>query len=537
MRVANKTIYDMTTFRLRNITEELQKANEVVATGKRINSLSDDPVGLTQVLNIKSSLSNIEQIGRNIDLGKSWLATSESSLAQAQNLLSDTKTLCVQMATETMGADQRLNAAEVVQNSLDEIVSLANTGIGGRYVFAGSKTDAAAFSRGSDNTVTYNGDNNPFTVKIGKNSTIKIGQDGAAVFWEQSITIDPANNKIDFTEYLGASPSVELTATIASGTYNHNELATAIKNAIESASDASGNSIDYDVTYDSTTKKFTIRDDGTTSGAHLELLWNTGTNADSSIAPDIGFGASDVRDALISDTTVAGFPITIDGTNDTIDFKEDTGSGLTSLTANIVNANYADGAALAAAVETAMDVESIANGNGIDYEVTYDAANQKFIIEEDGANLQQLQILWNSGAATTKAAATALGFDNAADDVHTPPTSNNQVEWGIFKTLKDLKNYLETNNVAGVARSIARLDMHFGHISTKISDIGSKTLRMVIKETIFQETYFTNTERRANIEDVDFTEAVMNLKAKEVAYQAALASAARVMNISLIDYL
>jgi len=530
MRVANKTIYDMIKFRLGNVTEELQKANEVIATGKRINSLSDDPVGLTQVLNIKSSLSNIEQLGRNIDLGKSWLTASESTLAQVQNLISDTKTLCVQMADAAMSADEREGAAAIVQSTLEEMVSLANTGVGGRYVFAGSKTDAAAFSRGDDNTVTYNGDNNPFTVKTGRNSTVQVGQDGADIFWEQSITIDSSNNKIDFIEYSGASPSVELTATIESGTYTHSQLAIAIKNAIESAS-ASG--INYEVTYDSTTKKFTIRDDGAAPGAHAELLWATGTNADTSIAPDIGFNVVDVRDAIVSDNAVTG-TITIGAGTHTIQFQEDDGSGLVGpLTATLSVGVYTDTKAdrdlLAADIQAQM---RSASTYGIDYEVTYDDVNQKFVIEEEtGTDLKELQILWTSSTADAD-----LGFNNS-DDVLIPPTSNNQVEWGIFKTLKDLKNYLEANDVAGVARSIARLDTHFDHISTKISDIGSKMLRMEMKENIFQDVYFTNTERLSNIEDADFTEAIMELKAKEVAYQAALASSARIMELSLVDYL
>ena len=59
---------DLVKFNLANITEALSQANLVVATEKRINSLSDDPVGLTQVLNIKSSLDGIEQLGRNINI-------------------------------------------------------------------------------------------------------------------------------------------------------------------------------------------------------------------------------------------------------------------------------------------------------------------------------------------------------------------------------------------------------------------------------------------------------------------------------------
>ncbi len=534
MRVANKTIYDMIKFRLGNVTEELQKANEVIATGKRINSLSDDPVGLTQVLNIKSSLSNIEQLGRNIDLGKSWLTASESTLAQVQNLISDTKTLCVQMADAAMSADERETAAEIVQNTLEEMVSLANSDVGGRYIFAGSKTDAAAFTLSGSN-VTYNGDNNPFTVKVGRNSTVQVGQDGGDVFWEQSITIDSSNNKIDFIEYSGASPTGELTATIESGTYTHSQLAIAIKNAMEKASSESGNSINYLVTYDTATKNFTIQDDGATPGAHVELLWTTGTNADTSIAPDIGFDAVDVRDAIVSDNAVVA-TVTIDAANDTIDFREDIGNGLSAtLTATIPPGDYGDYTTeaelqgLADIIETQMEAVTV---NAIDYEVTYDTTNQKFVIQEEtGTNLKELRVLWTSSTLGDE-----LGFNNS-DDVLIPPTSNNEVEWGIFETLKDLKNYLETNNVAGVARSIARLDVHFDHISTKISDIGSKMLRMEIKENIFQDVYFTNTERLSNIEDADFTEAIMELKAKEVAYQAALAASARVMQLSLVDYL
>jgi len=287
MRIANKTIYDTIKFNLGNITEELNKANKVVVTGKRITDLSDDPVGLTQALNIKSSLSNIEQLGRNISMGKSWLATSESALSNVQNLISDARVLCVGMATATTSSEARASAAETIQNSIDEIVSLANTELNGRYVFAGSKTDTTPFSQGG----AYSGDNNPFTVKIGRDATVEVGSDGDATF----------------------------------------------------------------------------------------------------------------------------------GT--------------------------------------------------------------------------------------------------------------------IFTTLSDLKSALEGNNVSGIQAAMSKLDDHFVHISTKISDLGSKMIRMDIKENIFQDLKISNTDRLSKIEDADITEAIIELKSKELAYQAALASSAQVMQLSLLDYL
>ena len=287
MRVANKIIYDMVRFNLGNITEDLNRANRVVSTGKRISDLSDDPVGLTQVLNIKSALSNFEQLGRNITAGNSWLTASESALSNVQDLISDAKTLCVQMATATIGASERISASETVQNMLEEVISLANTELNGHYIFSGSKTDTIPFNQDG----TYNGDNNPFTVRIGKDASLQVGSYGAAVF----------------------------------------------------------------------------------------------------------------------------------GT--------------------------------------------------------------------------------------------------------------------IFETSSDLADALAANDITGIQTAMSDLDNHFDHASNKISDVGTKMLRMEIKQNILQDLKISNTERLSKLEDADITEAIMDLKEKELVYQAALSSSAKIMELSLIDYM
>jgi flagellar hook-associated protein 3 FlgL len=287
MRVANRSIFESVKYNLGSISEELSKANEIATSGKRINSLSDDPVGLTQSLGIQSDLAGIEQMGRNISHGNSWLSASESALTSVENILSDTKALCVQMASGTTGADQRASAAETVQNMLDEIVSLANTDVAGNYIFAGSKTDTIPF----DQFGNYSGDNNAFAIKISKNSTIEIGSAGDTLF----------------------------------------------------------------------------------------------------------------------------------GT--------------------------------------------------------------------------------------------------------------------VFSTMADLKTALQGNDVSGIQGAIDALDTHFDDISGKIASVGSKMNRMEIKDKIYQDLDFTNTERLSKIEDADIAEAIMNVKAAELTYQAALASSSKVMTLTLMDYL
>jgi flagellar hook-associated protein 3 FlgL len=186
MRIANQSIYDGITARLITTSDALQKANEIVSSGKRINHLSDDPVGLVQVLGLRSALSNMSQIQRNIGTGRTWLNGGETALESVKELISDAKVLGLQMANGTVSAAEREGAAEQVNGILEQIVSLANTQVNGQYVFSGTKTDVKPFEisyTAEDPTgVDYLGNGNPFTIEIGKDMDVPVGHDGEAVF-------------------------------------------------------------------------------------------------------------------------------------------------------------------------------------------------------------------------------------------------------------------------------------------------------------------------------------------------------------------
>lgn len=95
---------------------------------------------------------------------------------------------------------------------------------------------------------------------------------GNGRFW-----IENSNKYIDFDE--GGS---ELTATLTTGEYNGNSLATEIKTQLDSAG-----GLTYTVTYDEATAKFTI-----SAGSNFTLRWNTGTNKANDISDTCGFDDS-----------------------------------------------------------------------------------------------------------------------------------------------------------------------------------------------------------------------------------------------------
>jgi len=120
-------------------------------------------------------------------------------MSQTQGIVSELKALSVQMASATTDAAQRNSAAQIVQNMLAEIVTLANTDVSGRYIFGGTKTDAAPFSQNG----TYSGNNDAFTIKSGKNATIEVGSDGSAAFGTLFTTLSAFQTALETNDVSG----------------------------------------------------------------------------------------------------------------------------------------------------------------------------------------------------------------------------------------------------------------------------------------------------------------------------------------------
>lgn len=107
----------------------------------------------------------------------------------------------------------------------------------------------------------------------------------------------------------------------------------------------------------------------------------------------------------------------------------------------------------------------------------------------------------------------------------------------LFTYLIDLKEALEGNNVSGIQDSLGNLSDAADYINEKIADFGAKRNKLDMKKYIYAEIQLSNTERLSDIEDTDLAEAILNLKTKEVAYQAALTAASKVMQLSLVDFM
>ena len=191
MRVSNRGLYYNVNLQLGNIAEQLKQINEQIASQKRINKPSDDPIGITQALRLEKVLSQIGQYGKNIQHGQSWLSITDSALQTVNGLIVRGKEIANQMATGTYGEDQRSNAAQEVKNIIAQLVQVGNTKLIGRYIFSGYQEDTAAFRddlyihnaiAGSGNDPAYTGSatsSGAYTGLYSKQYVVKITTGGA----------------------------------------------------------------------------------------------------------------------------------------------------------------------------------------------------------------------------------------------------------------------------------------------------------------------------------------------------------------------
>ncbi len=188
MRIGTQSLFQGIQQRIMALASDLKKVNEKVASGKNFNRPSDDPIAVVSSLGLGNALSRVEQYKRNMETGNLWLNLTESVLDQISRVADQAQKVALSVASGTQ--DARASAANDIDLLLEQAIGLANTQLGGKFIFAGYRTDIAPFSKtasGEIVTAAYNGDTNNFAVQIGPNEKITVGRNGQVAFMDSGL--------------------------------------------------------------------------------------------------------------------------------------------------------------------------------------------------------------------------------------------------------------------------------------------------------------------------------------------------------------
>ncbi len=184
MRITQGIIHRSFLINLDNINEKLNKKFQQISSGKRITRPSDDPVTLSNVMQLKDSLKRIDQYKKNIEDAISWLNMTESAFNSMENILNRLEEIAISMGSDNSSPSMRKTAAEEVARIKEQALMIANTKFKGRYIFSGFLTDTAPFTTADNN---YHGDENSLEVEV--DDGLKISYNVAGSLFTNGVNI------------------------------------------------------------------------------------------------------------------------------------------------------------------------------------------------------------------------------------------------------------------------------------------------------------------------------------------------------------
>lgn len=236
MRISTNTIYETGGARISDLQVSLNRTQQQIASGRRILSPSDDPIGSARALVVAQSDAVNEQFAVNRKNATNTLSIAEDTLSNVTTVLHNVKTLVVSAGNGTLTDQERGYIANELQGNLDQLFGFANATDGtDAYLFSGFSSTTAPYTK-TQGGAQYNGDQGGRFLQVDTSRQIPISDIGSAIFGN----IRTSNGQFN----VRANPS-----------NTGQTVATAAINVLTTAN-LTGNN--YEVAFDNTGANFTI---------------------------------------------------------------------------------------------------------------------------------------------------------------------------------------------------------------------------------------------------------------------------------------
>ena len=182
LRVSTAGLHAATLGLLLDAQARLARTQEQVASGRRVNSPSDDPIGATRIEALTRQIEAGRQYARNADAAAGRLKFEEQALADLGGGLNRVRELVLQASNATIDPASRVMIRAEVAGRVQEMLDIANRQDGqGEYLFAGLASQTRPFER-TGAGVAYRGDQGQRWQPVGATQRVADGDSGDAVF-------------------------------------------------------------------------------------------------------------------------------------------------------------------------------------------------------------------------------------------------------------------------------------------------------------------------------------------------------------------
>lgn len=129
-----------------NLQTQLTKVQNEVSSGLKVTEASDAPDQVSAILQLHANIQQNQQIQTNLTAAKAEATTADSSLGTGISILDQVQTLASEglNATSETGTS-RTTLAGQIEGLMQQMVSVSQTAVNGRYIFSGDSDQTASY--------------------------------------------------------------------------------------------------------------------------------------------------------------------------------------------------------------------------------------------------------------------------------------------------------------------------------------------------------------------------------------------------------
>jgi len=492
--------YNNINFALNLHSEAMARLQEQVSTGARINRASDGPSAAYRILGLNSEerllgnyIKNLSDVIGTVELSSNIIGDMLSGFTGPQGVISR----LTQITSGTYSAESRKTTAEGINEQLEQMLMLANTKRMGQYLFGGGKTSSAPYVAtrvdGKITKVTYQGSLEDRDIEVAP------GVESSALYVGDNIFRSNDRSTPEFT--LGNTGVTAGTGTSSVTGFTWLTVAAAVN------------------------EKQTITiTGGTPTSGNINIAFG----AAAPLSVDVGYHATaaEVETALETLGSIGSGDVTCTG-----NFLDDANGITIEFTGALALTNVAE------MVVTDVDLDAGAPAISTDR----DGGMQLSI---DGGTAVGIPIGDKTNVAITNPDGKVL-YVNAAGTISTgvelvevPGTHD------IFNTLitirdvlKNVKGHTDTQARELLNNSFDSLDELKNLFAQTQATVGSRINFLDTLEDNLTNMKYNTEDETTRLEEADIAQLAIDLSRREVLYQMSLAMAAKLLSMSLLDFL
>ncbi len=169
MRIAFSTLGRLSMENMQRALSDVHRIRQQVASGRKFDIPSQDPIGAQRSVDLSAELTAIRGFKSSANNGLMYIESAESALFEIGDQLREAKSIALSQLNATADGSSREATAVAIRSIKQQLMTLMNTEVQGRYLFAGHRTTTTPFAEGASGGIEYFGDDGEIIFRVGPN--------------------------------------------------------------------------------------------------------------------------------------------------------------------------------------------------------------------------------------------------------------------------------------------------------------------------------------------------------------------------------